>query len=714
MKTLIGFASIVVSFLFLTAAYVPAQSNTSLPVVILKATDPVAHWSGDPGAFTVLRDGPTNQSLSIFYRIFGSASNGVDYAELPGELMLAAGVRSNSILIKPVAKGQTTAKRVELALFQPPSFAPWNYRIGNPSNAAVTIFPEPPQVKIVSPTNGASFAKGQPVVICAQVMADATRYVATVEFFAGQISLGIRTNNPLLASPINPLCIAWSNAPTGEHKLTAKATDNQGTISTSEPVAIRVIETASTFVNITAPDAVAAETGPGSQGTNRPTDPAVFIVTRSGVTNIPLTVFYGVSGTARNGVDYRLLSGTVNFPAGASKAAIEIIPIDDQVVEPTESIVISLQPPICVAIFPPPPECYLLGPTNRAEAHILDNDTALTNQPPVVRITSPPAGAVFRSPVNIPVSAFARDVDGAVATVEFFAGTNSIGLGSQPPFGTNNSAMWSNTFVCTWSNAPVGTFALSAIATDDLGLLRRSEPVLIKVAPAEPPPTNRPIIITVAATDPVAIEGTNCWVRPVRTAPSATWSNWLAGTQWTLVTNCGPKNAAFAIHRHGATNDAVTVRYQMGGTATNGVDYVLLHGTAVIPAGSRNVIVPVVPIADEVLERNKTVVMRLLPPPESASGAYVLGYPRNAAVTIMDSMRLWPLAGLTPDHLFHLRASGPDGAWFRVDSSTNFVHWTPICTNQVVNGSIDFLDPDVSQETGRFYRAVPENSEPYE
>jgi hypothetical protein len=38
--------------------------------------------------------------------------------------------------------------------------------------------------------------------------------------------------------------------------------------------------------------------------------------------------------------------------------------------------------------------------------------------------------------------------------------------------------------------------------------------------------------------------------------------------------------------------------------------------------------------------------------------------------------------------------------------------WTPICTNQVVNGAVDFIDPAASATQSRFYRAVPETNPP--
>jgi hypothetical protein len=65
-----------------------------------------------------------------------------------------------------------------------------------------------------------------------------------------------------------------------------------------------------------------------------------------------------------------------------------------------------------------------------------------------------------------------------------------------------------------------------------------------------------------------------------------------------------------------------------------------------------------------------------------------------------------------PDKCFHLRAAGPDAAWFHVEYTTDLLHWTPICTNQVVHGSIDFIDPDAPTGQARLYRAVPEAGPP--
>src|SRR5437762_12821165 len=46
-----------------------------------------------------------------------------------------------------------------------------------------------------------------------------------------------------------------------------------------------------------------------------------------------LTVYYSISGTATNGVDYTTLTGKVTIPAGAVSADIVVNPIDDNLHE---------------------------------------------------------------------------------------------------------------------------------------------------------------------------------------------------------------------------------------------------------------------------------------------------------------------------------------------------------------------------------------------
>jgi hypothetical protein len=605
-----------------------------------------------------------------------------------------------------------------------------------PVNIAVRQGPPPtnlpPVVQILSPTNGQTFLgrivcppcltnkppcelpcyfEGPAITLCADA-SDPDDWVAVVEFFANGHRLGTRTNCFSCANPINPFCLVWTNVPPGDYVLTAIAIDTRGATGQSAPVNITVQEgPAATnlppVVTVVATDAYASL--PCSNATTV-VDTGTFTVTRYGPTNDSLTVYYTLGGTALNGVDYVTLPGSVTIAPGALTSNVVVTPLAGAAVSATKTVVLQLIQPVCIASYPPPPGCYQVGLPYAATVYI--QGCPATNFPPVVRITSPADRTVFYAPVDIPLFAYAVDYDGSVASVRFFDNDQSLGLGqplpvASPASGASTSPIAGNLYSLVWSNAPVGLHALTAIATDNGGASTTSAPVNIAVSPSPPPPTNRPPIVDIIATDPIAIEGTNCWPWLGLASATPTWSNWTSPTAiCRFFTNCGPKNAIFAVRRFGATNNDLSVSYAIGGTASNGVDYATLPGWVTIPAGQRAALVSVVPLDDGPPDINSTVVLRLTPstntPPD-----YLVGMSASAAALILDGQWPAPAAAVLPDRCFHVTATGPNGAWFRIDCTTDLIHWTSLCTNQVVNGSIDFVDADAPNNATRFYRAVP-------
>ena len=73
-----------------------------------------------------------------------------------------------------------------------------------------------------------------------------------------------------------------------------------------------------------------------------PSTSGQFTILRSGATTNEMTVSYTIGGTALNGVDYTLLPGTATFAAGQSNVVVTVAPIDDEIPEPTETVVLSL------------------------------------------------------------------------------------------------------------------------------------------------------------------------------------------------------------------------------------------------------------------------------------------------------------------------------------------------------------------------------------
>ncbi len=132
-----------------------------LPIVTISAPDPVAsegtncwRWGDWPIAscpadgltntatFVIRRIGPTNTALTVHYCIGGTASNGVDYATLPGAVTIPAGRRA--VEFKLVPFDDNVPERLEtvvLRLCVPPDATTTlpPYLIGFPSRAAAVI-----------------------------------------------------------------------------------------------------------------------------------------------------------------------------------------------------------------------------------------------------------------------------------------------------------------------------------------------------------------------------------------------------------------------------------------------------------------------------------------------------------------------------------------------------------------------------------------------
>jgi uncharacterized protein (DUF1800 family) len=67
-----------------------------------------------------------------------------------------------------------------------------------------------------------------------------------------------------------------------------------------------------------------------------------FTFTRAGDTFAPLTVSYGVSGSATNAIDYPPLLGSVVIPAGAASVTLAVPALADTVIEPAETVTLTL------------------------------------------------------------------------------------------------------------------------------------------------------------------------------------------------------------------------------------------------------------------------------------------------------------------------------------------------------------------------------------
>lgn len=322
---------------------------------------------------------------------------------------------------------------------------------------------------------------------------------------------------------------------------------------------------------------------------------------------------------------------------------------------------------------------------------------------PVVMISDPANGDTFEPPSAISLIAPAGSPSGYVTAVQFFANGLSIGVSSNfavvdPP--GPGPYPYQRAFFLSWSNVTAGGYALVAVAVASSGMTGTSAPVNIVVTSNRFLPS-----VTIFAPDPVASVGSNCPCAP--TPPSAAITNsWPGWTNFADLTS-----ANFVIARDFTTNTPLTVVYSMLGTATNGLQYAALTGSATIPAGRRTVQVPIIPLesgAASMQPAFKTVVLELQSSPFTPS-TYDVGVPSQAVAVIVQNNSC-PQTGIMANGVFHFELPGTNGFWYRIDASGDLLDWVTICTNIVDHGALHFLDsPPAPGAPARYYRVTPVN-----
>jgi gliding motility-associated-like protein len=307
----------------------------------------------------------------------------------------------------------------------------------------------PPTGAITAPANNATFTQGSAITVTASANDD-DGSVAKVEFFSGTTKLG--------EDATFPYSYVWNGAAAGTHSLTVRVTDDQNDVGTSAAVSITVNTNPGPTVAITAP----ANNASFAQGS------PITITANASDANGSVTRVEFFRGTTKIGED---LSAPYSFSwnnAAAGNHSLTAKATDN-----------------------------LGGVATSAAVSITVNAT--TNTAPTVAITSPSDNAQFQTGATITISATATDANGSVAKVEFFYGTTKLGEDLTVPYSF------------TWTNAPIGTHAITAKATDnqnsvatsaamDITVATNAKPVVSITGPANNAQFNVGAAITITAT----------------------------------------------------------------------------------------------------------------------------------------------------------------------------------------------------------------------
>jgi uncharacterized repeat protein (TIGR01451 family) len=286
----------------------------------------------------------------------------------------------------------------------------------------------PPTATIQSPAQEANFSNPAKFTVIVDAT-DSDGTIAEVELFNDSVSEG----NPTLLET-NKYELSLNPSSYGEHTLIAVVTDNGGRKAVSDAVGF--------FVN--GPVVISLDSPEENTLFGRPANVLLSATANNDTGTVSQVEFFANGALLGNGV----LSGTnqynftwTNVPTGIH--SIRAVAKDAN------------------------------GIKSRSETTIIE----VTNAP-TVNMVIPLNGASYPKNSNISFKAIASDFDGYVSKVEFFiGGTQLLGPATLAQDGS---------FELNWLGVPLGSYSITAAATDDSGKTSISAPIAIAVINSPP------------------------------------------------------------------------------------------------------------------------------------------------------------------------------------------------------------------------------------
>lgn len=566
--------------------------SASLPALTLNYPDTTANEGSTPGPATVrlTRSGSTSAALSvqIYNANTGTATRNTDYALSPAptnlgtasEYVIPAGAAFLDITLTPI--NDATAEGVEYAALDFVNTTA-GYVMAGTAKAWVPIVDDDsslPVVRLTSVDDVGSEAGTDTLTFKLERNGPTTAALNVSLTYAGTAVRDTDHSAPAVVTlPAGSATTTFVVTPTDDALIETTETivvtlaSNAAYLrdGTAQSVTAILNDNDMPVVEIVTTDGAASETGP---------DQGKFTITRTGPLEAPLTVDYAVGGRAVLGTDYRRLDGRAVIPEGSNMITVEIVPFDDTLSEGLQDVVLSLRTS----------QNYVIGSSSSGTVTIADNDAAQV----YVELNTATGVEPGSGSSSGPVFQVSRPAAGSALTVNYtITGTATSGSDFTALPG-------SITFAASDTSRTITVSMLSD------SLAESAESVTLTLLP-----------------------GTGYSLMPGQNSSMTGWifDNGLesvdvsvADTTSTLTVQLSETTttgADFLISRRTSGSSALTVFYNLSGTATNGVDYTALGGSAVIPAGSSSVRVTVVPINDTVPEGVESLIMTVTPVPGS-------------------------------------------------------------------------------------------------
>ncbi|MEJ1222657.1 Calx-beta domain-containing protein [Sediminicola sp. 1XM1-17] len=343
-------------------------------IASINATDDASSEAGaDPGTFTINLNTPnaTGSPIVVNYSIGGSAGNTADYATIGTSVSIANGASTGTVTITPVddalVEGNETviltlASGTGYVVAASPNNTDTVNITDNDTYTASIVATDDTATEASSTTGtftvslSTANTTGVPIIVNYSISGSATN---TTDYgtLSGSVSIPNAASSAVVViSPVNDVLVEGAEIVT----LTLAAGSGYAVAASPNNTATVTIEDNDNYIaTISATDATASEAGP-TTGT------FTISLNTTNISGSPITVNYNVSGSADSGTDFNALSGSVTIPNGAQTSTVTLNPLDDSLVEGTESVTLTI-----VA-----GTGYTIGASSNSTVNISDNDTA--------------------------------------------------------------------------------------------------------------------------------------------------------------------------------------------------------------------------------------------------------------------------------------------------------------------------------------------------
>jgi hypothetical protein len=338
------------------------------------------------------------------------------------------------------------------------------------------------------------------------------------------------------------------------------------------------------------------------------TSKLVYTFTRAGDTSNPLTVKYGVGGTATFGSDYTQTGaasftsngGTINFAAGSNTATLTIAAIADSTIEADETIALTL-------VSDP---TYAIASTTAVTGTIINDDT------PVITLALA-GSSVMEDGTEKLIYTFTRTANTSNPLVVKYA------VGGTATLNTDYTETGASSFTDT-----AGTITFAAGANNATLAIDPNADISIE--------SNETVALTLVGDSGYIVGTTSPVIGTITNDDIPLITLALANTS---VMEDGNSNLVYTFTRNGDVSSALTVNYRMRGSANSSSDYTQIGansltnstGKITFAAGATTAVLTIDPTADTTIENNESVGIQL-----TSGSNYAIGTTSTIYGTILD------------------------------------------------------------------------------